>query len=148
MGEKSFTLLELLIVLSIIAILALAIVPNFVGFDAEARLVATKANLQTLRTRIILFRAKEGRYPEKLEELLEKTYNDVGIEKPYLDVFPKELISSREGNSEITNQKSKDPLPGDGGWVYYTDKAAVVVDWDEPLDSKWGKEERAEPSQW
>lgn len=143
-----FTLLELLIVISIIAILAAIIIPNFVGFDTEARLAATQTNLDTLRSRISIFRTKEGRYPERLEELLEVTYSDMGIEKPYLDLIPLELISSKEGSAEIENQSIKDPLPGDGGWVYYIDKAKVVVDWDMPLDSKWGKAEGQVPSEW
>ena len=63
---RAFTLLELLIVISIIAILAATIVPNFIGFDMEARLSATKTNLITLQTRVSIFRAKEGRYPERL----------------------------------------------------------------------------------
>jgi prepilin-type N-terminal cleavage/methylation domain-containing protein len=147
-GEGGFTLLELLIVISIIAILAAVIIPNFVGFDTEARLAATKTNLSTLRTRVSLFRTKEGRYPEKLEELLEVTYNDMGVERPYLDLFPVEFVSSKSGNSEIENLSSDDLLSGDGGWVYYTDKAKVVVDWDVPLDSKWGEAEGKVPIEW
>jgi len=34
--QGAFTLLELLIVISIIAILAATIVPNFIGFDTQA----------------------------------------------------------------------------------------------------------------
>ena len=147
-ASRGFTLLELLIVISIIAILAAAMVPHFIGFDAEARLVATQTNLSTLRTRVSLFRTKEGRYPEKLEELLEITYNDMGIERPYLDSIPVELISAKKGSADIGNQTSKDFLPGDGGWVYYTDKAKVVVNWDMPLDNKWGKAEGEVPSEW
>lgn len=145
---RSFTLLELLIVISIIAILAAVIIPNFIGFDVEAKLVATKTNLNTLRTRISLFRAKEGRYPEKLEELLEVNYNDMGVERPYLDTIPLELISSKEGRSDIENLNSQNPLPGDGGWAYYVDKAKVVVDWDTPLDKKWAKAKGEIPSDW
>jgi len=148
MKKRSFTLLELLIVISIIAILAATIIPNFIGFDAEARLASTKTNLNSLRTRVSLFRTKEGRYPQALEELLEVTYNDMGIERPYLDSIPLEFISDKTGSPDIEAMSYKDLLPGDGGWVYYTDKAKVVVDWDEPLDDKWGKAAGEIPSEW
>ncbi len=146
--KQGFTLLELLIVISIIAILAAAIIPNFVGFDAEARLAATKTNLTTLRTRVSLFRTKEGRYPERLEELLEVTFNDMGVEKPYLDMIPVENVSDKKGNADVDNLTSDDFVPGDGGWVYFTDKAKVVIDWDTPLDSSWGKAEGEVPMEW
>ncbi len=147
-SRTGFTLLELLIVISIIAILAATIIPNFIGFDREARLVATKTNLSTIRTRVSLFRTKESRYPEKLEELLEVTYNDMGIEIPYLEKFPPEFISFKKGSSEIENLTSEEPLTGTGGWAYYQDKARVVVNWDIPLDSKWGDDEEEVVSEW
>ncbi len=147
-SKKAFTLLELLIVISIIAILAATIIPNFVGFDAEARLAATKTNLSTIRTRVTLFRTKEGRYPERLEELLEVMYNDLGVERPYLDLIPVEFMSDKGGSSDIENLDSDDFVAGDGGWLYITDKAKVVVDWDMPLDSKWGKAEGQVPIEW
>ncbi len=146
--RKAFTLLELLIVISIIAILAATMIPNFIGFDAEARLAATKTNLSTLRTRVSLFRTKEGRYPEKLDDLLEVTYNDMGIERPYLDLMPVEFVSSKNGQADFENMESDDMLSGDGGWVYLTDKARVIIDWDMPLDSKWGDAEDEVPSEW
>jgi len=145
---KGFTLLELLIVISIIAILAAAVVPNFIGFDAEARLSATRTNLSTMQTRVSLFRTKEGRYPENLEDLLETTYNDMGVERNYLDRIPVEMISSKEGSNEIENMNSDDFITGDGGWVYVKNKAKVLIDWDEPLDSKWGDAEGEIPSEW
>ncbi len=148
MRNKGFTLLELLIVISIIAILAATLIPNFVGFDAEAKLASTKTNLNTVRTRVSLFRAKEGRYPQTLEELVETTYNDLGVQKPYLDQLPVEFISSNDGNHDAESLKSTEPLSGDGGWAYLTDKAKVVVDWNEPLESKWGKAEGQVPSEW
>ncbi|MFH1362687.1 MAG: prepilin-type N-terminal cleavage/methylation domain-containing protein [Candidatus Omnitrophota bacterium] len=146
--KRAFTLLELMIVISIIAILAATIIPNFIGFDSEARLAATQTNLNTLRTRVSLFRTKEGRYPENLEELLVINYNDMGIERPYLDSIPLEFISVKGGSAEVENIESRDGLPGDGGWVYYMDKAKVVVDWDMELDSKWGNAEGEMVSQW
>ncbi|MBU1122078.1 MAG: type II secretion system protein [Candidatus Omnitrophota bacterium] len=145
---SAFTLLELLIVISIIAILAATMIPNFIGFDAEARLAASKTNLNSLRTRVSLFRTKEGRYPQELEELLEVTYNDMGVEKTYLDSIPPEFISSKDGNSDLQSLDSDEFLPGGGGWVYYMDKAKVIINWDMPLDSKWGKLEGEIPSEW
>jgi len=148
MRRNGFTLLELLIVISIIAILAATLIPNFIGFDSETRLAATKTNLNTLRTRVSLFRTKEGRYPENLEELTEVTYNDMGVERTYLDKFPPEFISSKKGNSEIEDLSSDDRIMGTGGWAYYTNKAKVVVNWDEELDSKWADAEGEIPSEW
>lgn len=145
---KGFTLLELLIVISIIGILAATLIPNFIGFDTEARLASSKTNLNTLRTRLSLFRAKEGKYPKDFNEMTTTTYNDLGVDKPYLDQFPVEFISSSSGDNTVENQSSKDPLPGDGGWVYLVDKAKVVIDWDKDLDNKWGKAEGQKPSSW
>ena len=146
--QSAFTLLEILIVITIIAILAVTIIPNFIGFDAEARISATKTNLNTLRTRIALYRAKEGEYPESLNDLLTKTYNDMGVEQPYLEKMPPEMISSKSGNNSFDDLPVADDLPGEGGWVYYKEKAKVVVDVSEPLDSKWGKAKDEVPSEW
>ena len=146
--NSGFTLLELLIVISIIAILAVTIIPNFIGFDAEAKLSASITNLNTLRTRISLYRAKEGEYPESLNDLLTKTYEDVGVKQAYLEKLPVELISAKSGNNSFEDLTSDQELPGDGGWVYLKDKAKVVLDITEPLDQKWGKRTGEVPSEW
>jgi len=143
-----FTLLELLIVISIIAILAAAIIPNFVGFDTEARVASSQTNLSTLRTRVTLFRAKEGHYPESLDELLTKSYDDMGVQRPYLEKMPSELISSKAGNSTTESRLVKEGLIGDGGWTYVRDQAKVVIDITEPLNDRWGSYKGEKPSEW
>ena len=145
---KGFTLLEILIVISILAILAMAVIPNFIGFDTEARVATTKSNLDMLRSRLTLFRAKEGKYPASLGDLLTETYVDAGVEKEYLEKIPPELISGKKGDNTYTEQLSTEPLPNDGGWVYVTDKAKILIDLEDPLDSKWGDLEGQVPSKW
>lgn len=147
--KEGFTLIELLIVISIIAILAAAIIPNFIGFDSEARISATKTNLDTLRMRVTLFRAKTGKYPVSLKELLDSTYFDAGVEHNYLDEMPAEMISSKSGNNEYVDILStEEPLMQTGGWIYYTDKAKVRVNIAEPLDEKWGEYKEQKPIEW
>jgi len=149
MRKSGFTLIELLIVISIIAILAATIIPNFIGFDTEARITATKTNLDTLRTRIILFRAKEARYPDSLQELLDTYYLDVGVRKAYLTKIPFEMVSKKSGNNEFIDiSSSEEPITREGGWVYYTDAAEVHINLDEPLDRKWGEYEGQKPIDW
>jgi len=148
MKNRAFTLLELLIVISIIAILAATIVPNFIGFDTEARLSATTTNLNTLRTRVSLYRAKEGEYPSSLGDLLTKTYEDVGVVQPFLEKLPVEMISSKAGTGVYEDVDSAGDISGKGGWSYIKDRAKVVVNIDQPLDSKWGKAKGEVPSEW
>ena len=146
--NTAFTMIELLIVISIIAILAAAIIPNFIGFDMEARVAATKSNLDTMRTRITLYRAKEGRYPESLGDLLDRTYVDAGMKKHYLNKMPKELISTKKGSRKFIGQLSTEALSDKGGWAYYIDTAEVVINVTEALDKRWGEYKDENPSEW
>jgi len=147
-GKNGFTMIELLIVMSIIAILAVAVIPNFIGFDKEAKVAATKSNLDTLRSRVTLFRAKESRYPSNLGELLTITYLDAGVSKPYLNKVPAEMISAKSGSNTHLTQYSTEPLSGRGGWVYLLDKAEVMVNIVTPLDKSWGEYVGQVPKDW
>ena len=146
--RKAFTLIELLVVITIIAILAATIIPNFIGFDSEAKITATKTNLDSLRTRITLYRAKEGKYPDSLGDFLSSYYYDAGIKKPYLAKIPAEMISSKSGNTNYMDRTSDEGYSNEGGWVYFKDTAEVKVNLDEPLPAKWGEYANQKPSEW
>jgi len=95
-----------------------------------------------------MFRAKEGRYPDSLGELITSYYFDVGVKKPYLNKMPAELISNKKGNNEYVTQSSDETLSGSGGWVYITDTAEVKVNVTGTLGKKWGEYADEDPSEW
>ena len=98
--------------------------------------------------RITLFRAKEGRYPTALQELVTTTYVDVGAHKPYLPKIPAELISNKKGNNGCATRRSDEPLTNEGGWVYRPDTAEVLINVSQPLDKTWGDYTGQTPSEW
>jgi general secretion pathway protein G len=147
-STRGFTFIELVIVLTIIAILATIVIPNIGGFDSEAKITTTKSNLNSIRTAVTLFRAKNGRYPETLSELSEKTYMDKGVKRKYMASIPKELISADEGSAAVDVQQSTDPLPNNGGWTYFKDTAEVVIDITTPLEKSWDDYAGEKPSEW
>ena len=62
--QKSFTLIELLIVITIIGILAVALVPRIASGPARARDVQRKADLGNLAAALELYYMDYGEYPD------------------------------------------------------------------------------------
>ncbi len=147
-SKKGFTLIELMIVIVIIGILAWQMVPQFSGFDNDARVVTTKGNLSTLRTTINMYRARTGKYPKSLANLLTETYFDAGAKKTYLKKMPLELMSSKTGSNDIEVLTSDQTLTGNGGWTYQKDIAEVVVDYNIILAEEWDGNAGQDPSKW
>lgn len=71
---RGFTLIELLVVMAIIATLLLLVTPRYFHSVDKAKESVLKENLFQVRDAIDKYYGDKGRYPDSLEELVEKKY--------------------------------------------------------------------------
>jgi general secretion pathway protein G len=69
-----FTLIELLVVLTLIALLLTLAVPRYFASVERAKETALRENLKVMRAMIDRYYADTGKYPERLQELVERRY--------------------------------------------------------------------------
>lgn len=73
-NAKGFTLIELLVVLGIISLLLTLAVPRYFPSVDSAKETILSDNLRQTRATIDQFYGDTGRYPDSLEQLVEKKY--------------------------------------------------------------------------
>jgi general secretion pathway protein G len=87
---SAFTLVEMLLVMTIIGILAAIVIPKMVGRSEQARLTAVHADLSSIKTALDAFEVDNGYYPKSLQDLLQQPNNAKNWHGPYLDKFPQD----------------------------------------------------------
>lgn len=94
---KGFTLIEILVVVSILAILGALVVPKIMDRPNDARVVAAKQDIGTIVAALKLYKLDNGRYPttdQTLKALIEKPSSDPAPANwkagGYLEKMPKD----------------------------------------------------------
>ena len=73
-AHDGFTLIEMLVVLSVIALLLSLVAPTYVSHISRAQELTLRQNLKTVRATIDQFRADRARDPNDLPELVSEHY--------------------------------------------------------------------------
>jgi len=73
-GPTGFTLIEMLVVMTLVALLLTLAVPRYFHSLDNGRLNVQRQNVATMRDAIDKFYGDLGRYPDTLEELVTKRY--------------------------------------------------------------------------
>ena len=116
-GEHGFTLLELIIVVTVIGILAAIAIPNLLLVPKRAKEAVLKTNLHLMREALEKHYADQGRYPASLDELVPKYLRVVPIDpftKSSTTWIPVYQEEGEEGGFGGFETLPEDPLQGPG----------------------------------
>jgi len=117
---RAFTLIELLVVLGIVALLLTLAVPRFFPNIDATRETILEENLRNTRAIIDQYKADTGRYPDSLEQLVEKKYLRELPMDPITESRETWIVEppQEEEQGEVGNIKSGAPGNGRKGKPY------------------------------
>lgn len=124
-NNRGFTLIELMIVVSIIGILAAIAAPNYQWGIIRAKEAVLRETLYNFRTTIDQFNADQGKYPDSLQELADKKYLHNIPDDPFTKnkdswqiIAPPAPTDGSEVKGSVYDVKSGSSLVGTNGVPY------------------------------
>lgn len=124
LNRKGFTLIELMIVMSVVGILASISAPNYRWGLIKAREAVLHENLYTFRSTIDQFYADQGKFPESLAELVDKRYlrelpkDPFTGNKDWITLSPPASSDGSAPNTGVYDVKSGSNLVGSNNIPY------------------------------
>ena len=101
---RGFTLIEIMVVITILGVLAALIVPRVVGRTDDARIAAARQDIATIMQALKLYRLDNGRYP-----------------------------TTEQGLQALLTKPTTEPIPANWKLGGYLERSNVPVDpWGEP----------------
>ena len=100
LNQKGFTLIELMIVITIIGILSTIAQPNFARYRIKAKETSLYQMLFVLRDVVDQYYADKGKYPESLNLLAENKYIRTVPKDPFTKSSETWIIISPDGEAE------------------------------------------------
>jgi general secretion pathway protein G len=87
--RRAFTLVEMLLVVTIIGILAALVIPRIAGTGQRARITAAHADINGgIKSALGAYEVDNGFYPKSLQDLLVQPSNARNWHGPYLEKLP------------------------------------------------------------
>ena len=87
--RHAFTLVEMLLVVTIIGILAALVIPKIVGRSEQARVTAARTDINAgIKTALDAFEVDNGFFPKNLQDLVQAPSTAKNWHGPYLDSIP------------------------------------------------------------
>jgi general secretion pathway protein G len=123
LSSKGFTLLELIVVITIMGILVSIALPNYRNSVISAREAVLRENLYRLRDLIDQYQSDKGKYPETLDALVSDGYlrkipSDPISSEPWVEEPPEIDSTSSEAATGVYNVKSASNQVGLNGVPY------------------------------